>query len=113
MPEQEQYDYTSNYLGEINTKIVDLDEKQKLLKARVLLIGQNLIETKESLDKDLITIKTSMEELKSDVKRIKDAILRLSEELENKARKSEVELLQKQAKIFQPLEFVRVSDLKK
>lgn len=112
MPEAQQYDL-SPVFGEFSTKIRDLDEKQKLLKQRLLLVGQNLIETKETFQQDLMQLKTIMEENKQDIAKIKNALLRLEEEIEKKARKSDVELLAKQAKIFSPLEFARIEDIKK
>lgn len=38
---------------------------------------------------------------------MKDAIIRISEELEKKARKSELDLIAKQMKMFQPLEYLK------
>ena len=101
MPEQ--YDSAASYFGEIGTKINDLEERQRLLKERLILVGQNLIETKEVLGKDVLDIKVLLEGMKQDLKRVKDAVLRLSEEMDKRARKSEVDLLTKQMKMFQPL----------
>ena len=39
-----------NYVNDINVRIKDIDEKQKALKERVLLIGENLVELKESTE---------------------------------------------------------------
>ena len=100
---EEQYDYASSYLGETNTKLNDIEERQRLLKERLILVGQNLIETKEVLGKDVLDIKVLLEGMKQDLKRVKDAVLRLSEEMDKRARKSEVDLLTKQMKMFQPL----------
>lgn len=100
---EEQYDYAASYLGEVNTKLNDLEERQRLLKERVILVGQNLIETKESLGKEVIDLKVLLEGMKQDLKKVKDAILRLSEEVDKRARKNEVDILTKQMKMFQPL----------
>jgi predicted RNase H-like nuclease (RuvC/YqgF family) len=103
MPEEQQLDYTSSLLSEFNTKLRDMEEKQKLLKERVLLIGQNLIESKEKLESDVAELKFGMEEAKRELEKIKSTIIRLVEELEKKARKNEVEILAKQMKMFDPL----------
>jgi len=112
MAEEVYQDYTSSLFGEFNAKLRDIEEKQKLLKERVLLIGQNLVETKENLEKDVIELKLAVEEMKNEQEKIKNTIIRISEELDKKARKSEIELLQKQAKMFQPLDLVRMEDIK-
>jgi len=113
MPEELYQDYASSLFGEFNTKLRDIEEKQKLLKERVLLIGQNLVETKENIERGLVELKLAIEEMKREQEKIKNTVIRLSEELDKKARKSEIELLQKQAKMFQPLELVRLEDIKK
>lgn len=100
MPEEQQYEY--NYFGELNTKVNDLEERQRLLKERVILLGSNLIETKEDVGKEIINIKILLEEMKQDMKRVKDAILRLSDDVDKRARKNEVDLLAKQMKMFEP-----------
>lgn len=108
---EESYDYGAAFLTEYNTKLNDLEERQRLLKERVLLIGQNLIETKDELEKDMLNIKIILEEFRQDIKKIKEAVIRLSDEVDKKARKSEVEILAKQAQMFSPLEFVRIEDI--
>ena len=111
MPETET-DFNVAIFAEFNTRIRDIEEKVRLLKERVLLIGQNIIEIREAAEKEITELKLLTQELKIDVEKIKSAIIRIEEELDKKARKSELEILQKQAKIFQPLEFVRREELK-
>ena len=36
-----------SFFAEISMRFRDMEEKQKMLRERILLIGQNLIETKE------------------------------------------------------------------
>ena len=79
---EEYSDYTAPLLSEFNTKLRDIEEKQRLLKERVLLIGQNLIEIKEETDKEITTLKINTEEIKQDLKKIKYTLIRLTEEVE-------------------------------
>ena len=53
----EEMDYAGQTLGDPSMKIRDLEEKQRILKDRILLIGQNLIETKEKTSEDILEIK--------------------------------------------------------
>lgn len=106
-------DYTSALLADFNTKLRDLEEKERLLKDRVLLIGSNFVESREETTKEITKLKIGMQEIKQDILKIKDSLQRIAEELDNKARKSDFELLRKQAKMFQPLELVRLEDIKK
>ena len=91
--------------------IRDIEEKQRILKNRVLLIGQNLIDTKEDFQNSLIEIKKDIETLKSSTERMRLFLETISGEMSKFARKEDLEILSKQAKMFQPLEFVRKKDL--
>ena len=112
MPEQQQ-DYIVLLLSEFNTKLRDIEEKQKLLKDRVLLIGENLIELREEADRRLTELKIQSEQTKQDILKIKDVLKRMGDEIENRARRNEIEILKKQAKMFQPLELARIEDVKR
>ncbi|HLD37806.1 MAG TPA: hypothetical protein VJA86_04415, partial [Candidatus Nanoarchaeia archaeon] len=63
----EQQDYT--FLADFSTKLRDIEEKQRMLKDRVLLIGRNLIEMKESADDSIISLKKDVELFKQEMAR--------------------------------------------
>ncbi|HLC86928.1 MAG TPA: hypothetical protein VJH65_01465 [Candidatus Nanoarchaeia archaeon] len=106
-------DYTEQILGDINTRIRDLEEKQRGLKDRTILIGKNLLDIREETNLQVLEIKKQMQILKEDISRIKSFIESVSGELSKFARKEDIEILTKQAKMFQPLEFVRKSELER
>ena len=112
MPEQ-QPDYTPVLLSEFNTRLRDIEERQRLLKDRVLLIGENLVESREEIEKGITELKIQTQGISEDILKIKETLQRLSEELENKARRVELEILRKQFKMFEPLELARLEDVKK
>ncbi|MBM3234641.1 hypothetical protein FJZ19_06130 [Candidatus Pacearchaeota archaeon] len=112
MPET-QPDYTSALLSDFNTKLIDLEEKQRLLKDRVLLIGSSFVESREEIEKEMTELKIMVNEAKQDILKIKESLQRIAEELDNKARNSDIELLKKQARMFQPLELARLEDVKR
>lgn len=91
----------------------DLEEKQRILKDRLILIGQNLIDFKEEAEKEILKIKKDLEILKSATNKIKDFIETISGEMSKFAKKEDLEILSKQAKIFQPNDFVKKEDLEK
>lgn len=94
-------------------KIRDLEERQRILRDRLLLIGQNLIEIKEKTNEDILNIKRDVEIIKRNMERLVSFLETASAEFSKFARKEDLEILSKQAKMFQPLEFVRKKDLKK
>jgi pyruvate/2-oxoglutarate dehydrogenase complex dihydrolipoamide dehydrogenase (E3) component len=101
------------YLQNVNSNLRDLEERQRILKDRLVLIGQNLIEIKEKTENDIINLKKSIEEMKQILNRTKDFIEAISGEFSKFAKKEDVEILRKQAKIFQPMEFATKKDLEK
>ncbi len=112
MVEQE-VNYSGQAFGGVNLKLKDLEEKQNILKDRLLLIGQNLIDTKENTSEKILEIKKDIEEIKETLGRTKAFLEAASIEFSKFAKKEDLEILTKQAKMFQPLEFVRKSELKK
>ena len=111
--EETQYGYRGDALTEVVLKLRDLEEKQKIIGERLLLIGQNLIEAKERVSQDILEMKKNIEITREQVERLTSFAESISGELSKFARKEDIEILTKQAKMFQPLEFVRRSELEK
>jgi len=99
----------SQIFGGINTKIRDLEEKQKILKNRLLLIGENLIEIKEETNKKVLDIKKDLETVKQNAEKLILFLETVSGEFSKFARKEDLEILIKQAKMFQPLALIKKS----
>jgi hypothetical protein len=96
--EQSGYDQTWT---DINVKLRDLEEKQRILKDRLLLIGKNLIEMKEQQTQETLEIKKDMEIIKQNMERLISFLETASTEFSKFARKEDLEILKKQAKMFQ------------
>lgn len=107
----EQQDYGGQFGGDLNTKIRNLEEKQRIFKDQLLLIGQNLIEIKDKTNKKIIEIKSDVETIKQTLDRLSSFLETISGEFSKFAKKEDLEILAKQAKMFQPLEFIRKKDL--
>ena len=99
----EQPAYSQQIFSEINAKLGDLEEKQQLTKERVLMLGKNLVEYKEENRKERIEIKKELEQIKDNLKRIKAFLELMSGEFSKFAKKEDLEILSKQAKMFQPI----------
>ena len=110
--EEESMNYPG-YGNDVNVRIRDLEEKQRILKDRVLLIGQNLIDIKEKNKEDILEIKKNLEIIKQNMERLVSFLETASAEFSKFARKEDLEILSKQARMFQPLEFARRKNLEK
>ncbi len=109
--EVQQYPVEAYYNDPIS-KIADIDGKQRILKEKMNLILKNVIELKEKNVQETLEIKKQLEQLKQNVSRMILFIETASQEFSKFAKKEDLEILAKQAKMFQPLEFVRRDELK-
>jgi hypothetical protein len=101
----------SALLSEFGTRLNEIEEKQRLLKDRMLLIGGNLVSTKEDYNRELTDIKTQISQINEEIKEIKRLNRRIINEINNFARKAEVTALERQMKMFEPLQTARISDV--
>jgi hypothetical protein len=104
---QEEAGYQDTGYVDINTKVRDLEEKQRIIKDRLLLIGQNLIEIKEKTDDTILELKKQIETLNQEMQSAKSFLETASQEFSKFAKKEDLDILAKQAKMFQPLEFIK------
>ena len=100
---EEEVNYANQSFDEGNIRIRDLEEKQNIIKDRLLLIGQNLLEFKEKNNADVLEIKREIERINQEIEKIKSFLETVSHEFSKFARKEDLEILQKQARMFQPL----------
>jgi len=100
----EEPNYVGQEFGSVNTKIRDLEEKQRILKDRLLLIGENLVEIKEKNHQEMLEIKKNIEVINQTLERLRSFLETASAEFSKFARKEDLEILSKQARMFQPLE---------
>ncbi|MDP3026521.1 MAG: hypothetical protein Q8N63_02345 [Nanoarchaeota archaeon] len=107
-----QQDPVSAMLSEFSTRLNEIEEKQRLIKDRILLVGENLISTKEDYSKQEFEIKRQLKQVISEISSLKQLMQRVVNELPNLAKKSELEILERQVKMFQPLEFARIKDVR-
>ena len=108
---QNDQSYETSFLGEVGIRIRDNEERQRMLKERMLLIGKNVIEMREHVQIELVELKKSVQETQEEMKKIKSLLRNITLDLEKFAKKSEVEVLTKQARMFQPLELVTKEEL--
>lgn len=109
----EQMDYTGQILSEISAKMRDVEEKQRVSKDRLLLIGQNLVEIKETTSKKILEIKKDVEIMKQEIERLSSFLETVSSEFSKFAKKDDLDILIKQAKMFQPLKLMSKKDLER
>ncbi len=101
MPVEESYPNTGQQVfSDINTRLRDIEEKQRLLKDRLLIVGNSLVEEKEESLIQIREMKKIILQLKGENVRMKELIQNIIEKLEKTARKEDFAILQRQLDIL-------------
>jgi hypothetical protein len=98
--EGEDYSASQQAFTDVGTRLRDFEEKQRLLKDRILLIGQSVIENRESNFSEIQAMKRDLIKLKEESLRMRELLQRITEQLENVARKDELMIIQRQFDLF-------------
>ncbi len=81
---------------DFNSRIRDLEEKQQLLKDRVLLIGKSLIDDRQQIMQSVQDMRKTVTMLKAENDRLKEVIRNITEQMEKTARREELSSVQRQ-----------------
>ncbi len=88
------------YFVDVNTRLKDIEERQRLLKDRLLLIGKNLIEDRDSMFTGLQELKKEVFKMKEDNLKMQDFMRKVADQLAESVRKEEVLMIQRQVDLF-------------
>ncbi len=108
---EEEQDYSQNYLAEMGTRLRDLESKVESVRDRILMLGRNFLNIKETLDEDIGNLKKENKFLNQKIKSIEKNTKNILLELNKTVRRDEIILVERMLKDFQPLNFVRKEDL--
>ena len=97
----EQVNYP-DYGTDLAFRLRDLEEKQRILKNQVLLIGKNLVDIREKNMKDILELRKEFDVIKSSMDRLMSFLETASDEMQKFARKDDMDILAKQMRMFQP-----------
>jgi hypothetical protein len=100
-----------NAYMDIAIRLRDIEEKQNIIKDRVLLLGENLVSSKEEIEKEITNLKEKTLSMEDEIRRLKLNLQMVLASSENFIRKNEFDILKRQFEMFQPLELARISDV--
>lgn len=98
-------------LSDFNTRLRDLDERNKLIRERVLLLGKNLISSRSDMEEEIKELKQDNLTIKQELEKIKKTTSALLSEFNKFVKRDELAVVERMLKDFQPLDFVRKKDL--
>ena len=112
MPEQQETGGQVQFLlADFNTRLRDIDERNRLIRERVLLLGKNLISSRQDVEDEIKEIKKDNIEIKADLEKLKKISSSLLTEFNKFVKREEIVLVERMLKDFQPLEFMRKKDV--
>jgi len=97
----------------INSRLRSIEERERIMKDQIFLLNQNLLEIKDSNLLKGLEVKKELERLKEEVKSISQFLEIISSEFSKFAKKEDIEILYRNAKMFNPLELVTKKELEK
>lgn len=97
-------EYGDRFFSELNTRIRDLEEKQRLLRDRMLLISESFIKERDKNFQEVQDMKGFIESIKLENGRLKELLMRITEVIDKSARKEELMILQRQFDMFREVD---------
>lgn len=85
---------------DLNSRLRDVEQRQQLMKDRVLLLGKSLIDDRQQISQIMRELKTSVLLIKEENSRLKEIVKNVTEQLEQTARKEELFMIQRQLEIL-------------
>ncbi len=110
-PPQDNDSQVKFLLSDFNTRLKDTDERNKLIRERVLMLGKNLISSRKESEDEVKIIKQENIQIKQDLEKLKRISNSLLTEFNKFAKREELTLIERMLKDFQPLEFMRKKDV--
>ena len=110
---QEQTYSPEEVLFDVNSRVRSLEGKYNLLRDRVLIINNNMIEEYKKVMGEIKFIDSEIKDIKGDVFKLKESIRHLIQEVELYARKEDVQFLEKYINLWNPMKFTTEEDVVK
>ncbi len=110
--EQMQVDFTQ-VVNEIANRLRILESKQSLLSEKMLVMNQNMVEEYRKTLKEIKAMDMELKAMKSDLDNVKNIVKHFSEEAGKFAKQSDVKVLEKYIKLWDPLKFVSEKEVRK
>ena len=93
-------DTGQDFYADLASRLRDIEERIRLMKDRTLLIGKGFVDEKEKTFQEIQNLKKAVLELKQENIKMKNFIQNIAEQIDSAARKSELEVLQRQFDLF-------------
>ncbi len=111
MTEEQQFSQQEDAIIETVRRIRTLEGQYNLLRDRVLIVNNNMIEGYKKTISEIKLLNDDVKEVKTDIFKIKESMKHLLKELELFARKEDVIVLEKYINLWNPMKFMTKEDV--
>ena len=101
-----EYNEEYSLVSDFDARIRILETKYSLVRERMFVINQNMIDEYKKLSEDMQIIQSDIKDLKTTLFEIKETTRQIIKELETFSKKDEVKVLEKYINFWSPLKFV-------
>ena len=113
MPEQGNIQDLTSEVDSYTNRLRILEEHYGNLRRKSQLTDQNLLQTHKKLMEEIKIINTDMTDLRREMQDIKEKVRMIIKELQEAAKKEDVNVLQKYINMWEPVNFVTRNELQK
>ena len=103
----------SNIVNNLNRRLRVLEERHSQMRRKTGVIEDNMLNNDKKISNDVKNISSEIKELKRDTAEIKDSIKMIVKELQSRAKKEDVDIIQKYLDLWNPTNFVTNRELDK
>ncbi len=103
----------SSIVNSINRRVRILEERHSNIQRKTEVIEDNIISNHKVVSEDIKKINSDIKEMKRDFEDIKDNMRRLIKEVGSRAKKEDVDVIQKYIDLWNPTNFVTNRELDK
>jgi uncharacterized coiled-coil DUF342 family protein len=101
---QEANSPSQNPFIDVNTRVRNIEEKNNLLKDRIVLIGNSLVSLREKSFSDIQELKSQVQNISSEISSLKQIVQNLAEISQKYAKQSDIDILKRQFDLFRNTE---------
>lgn len=109
--EQNQKTQIQYLLSDFATRLKDTEQRNSLVRERVLLLGKNLIQTKQQVEDEIQNLKKKTSQIEKEIRELKKTSQNIVEQIDKFVKRNEIYSVEKMLQDFQPLEFMRKKDV--
>jgi signal transduction protein with GAF and PtsI domain len=95
----------------VEERVRILESRYGLMRDRIFLINQNMIQEYRKLNKDMKLINDEVKSVKQDLNEIKNVLRNMVNEMQTFARKENVKVIEKYINFWNPLNFMTEKDV--